>query len=318
MLEVAARLATQALVEAREAIGKPGERLLHMLPYERRQQRCLVGHIIQQLLHVFAAGAQQGGRAKLQALGRAQGRRKERGCAETSEERGRVDEKRGARVCSPHLHALVTVASINVSGRDKAMYIVREDGETDAQRLAQVARRRRVAPVSQPRDVLRHRVQVGEDALALRVRVQARLLHLLVHGVQLLRGDLQMCVMVTLLIRVRHLRQLRQPAVQLRRLLGELRAVCRVFVGGEAGVLLLLVLEVTERLFEVLVGLLHEAHHLALLERWRDHMLPLDALGQVDRHAMPVHAHLLQRVGDRELLRAALIRDLGDELAARQ
>lgn len=165
-------------------------------------------------------------------------------------------------------------------------------------------------------------MQVGQHALPLLVGVEPRALHLVVHRLELLRGHLEVglgrVLLGVLLIRLRHLRQLRQPPVQLRRLLRELRAVRLVLALAQLGMLLRLVLEMAHGLGEVLLRLLNQAHDLALLEGGRDHVPPLHALGHVDRHAVPVHAQLLQRVGHVQLLRARLVGDLGDELAAGQ
>ena len=104
----------------------------------------------------------------------------------------------------------------------------------------------------------------------------------------------------------------------LKDLLRQLLAVLLVLVGREARVLLALMLEVQERLAEVVMRLLHQLDDLALLKSRRDRVLPVHFLRQIDRHAVPIRAQLLQRVGHRDLLRARFVDHLQDELAARQ
>mmetsp|Transcript_5836 Transcript_5836/g.14399 ORF Transcript_5836/g.14399 Transcript_5836/m.14399 type:complete len:390 (+) Transcript_5836:533-1702(+) len=220
--------------------------------------------------------------------------------------------RRVEHVVQDLLDLAVLVAAIDVGRTDEAGDIVLQDGEADAQCLPQVARGLRVvgAHALQPVEVARHRMQVREHLLALFVGVGLALGDGRVQRLHLLRGHREVLLVrrVTHHLRVvRRLRnggEVREPTLQQRRLRRQLLSVRRVLLRAQPRVLLLLVLEVAQRLRQLQVRVVHQLDDLALVEGGRQGVAPVHYLRRVDGHAVTVDAQLVQRVGDCELLGA--------------
>ena len=101
-------------------------------------------------------------------------------------------------------------------------------------------------------------------------------------------------------------------------LLRQLQPVRVMLLSRESWILFILVVEVSQRLAQVIVCLFHKLYDLSLLEGWRDRMLPVYLLRKVYRHAVPIGSQLLQRVRDGNLLAARVIDNLQDDLTAWQ